>query len=690
MSQSPDSSSPLEGVARYIQGWKALNRLLHEDRSFSGNERNCAWLNTGGENFADISGISGFDFPDDGRALCLADWDFDGDVDVWIANRTAPRLRFLQNNCRDHSRFVAFRLQGDGVKSNRDAIGAQLVLHLQGDTPVQLTKSLASSDGFLSQSSRWVHFGIGDQSRIEKLVVRWPGGDSETFANLAPGKFYIVPKNGNVTTWVPPNIDPFAQNSSPLILPRSPDIGQIVLTSPLPMPKLNYVDWDDQVQPIDYSRDGPVAINLWSSSCVSCMKEMASWNKQKTTFSHAGLNVLALSVDSLEEAEIASGDAKATLTRMKLALPAGRATRTLLDQLDVMQRAVLDRWQTLPLPCTFLVDKQGSLVAIYKGLVEPQQMIDDLNSVAASKQKHLARVTPLAGRWVNSPGRLSPLSVASLLLDNGRVAEAISYLEDRSVDLDMTTMSSAQRIQAADLQYTLGLLLAESKQPSRAMEVLLQASKFNPRDVRIHQQLGEMAVQQKDFDHAAEYFLRALTTNPDNVALHHKMAMIRGVQNRHADAVKHFQQVARAHPENAMILFQLSTALLGAGQAEQAIVGYRKALEGNPNMLPALNNLAWVLATHKDAKLRNGKEAVELASRLCELSQFKHPRSLATLAAANAESGDFAKAITHATRASELFEARGDTKNVATTEKQLQLYRNGRPFHAGSEATPEQ
>ena len=98
MSQSPiDDFSP-EAVYNYRLGWNALNRLLQQDRSFSGHERNCAFLNSGNGQFVDVSAASGLDFADDGRAVGLVDWDFDGDIDFWIANRSAPQLRFLRND----------------------------------------------------------------------------------------------------------------------------------------------------------------------------------------------------------------------------------------------------------------------------------------------------------------------------------------------------------------------------------------------------------------------------------------------------------------------------------------------------------------------------------------------------------------------------------------------------------------
>ena len=109
---------------RYDVGWKALNTMLKSGRSLSGHERNCCFLNTRGGRFADISGVANIDFDDDGRVLALADWDFDGDIDFWIANRTGPQVRFLRNDDDNDFGFVAFMLEG--TSCNRDAIGARL------------------------------------------------------------------------------------------------------------------------------------------------------------------------------------------------------------------------------------------------------------------------------------------------------------------------------------------------------------------------------------------------------------------------------------------------------------------------------------------------------------------------------------------------------------------------------------
>ena len=114
MAQSPEKNAGSSEILRYDLGWKAINDLLRSGRSLSGHERKCCFLNlgsTGSDRFADVSAAFDLDLLDDGRVLALSDWDFDGDVDFWVANRSGPQVRFLRNPFGDRSgkrNFAAF------------------------------------------------------------------------------------------------------------------------------------------------------------------------------------------------------------------------------------------------------------------------------------------------------------------------------------------------------------------------------------------------------------------------------------------------------------------------------------------------------------------------------------------------------------------------------------------------------
>ena len=146
------------------QAGRELGQMTVEGRSFSGNERNCVFLNTGAfatadGRFANVSGVSGLDFPDDGRAVVLVDWDHDGDQDMWISNRNAPRLRLMRNDSPGSNHYLVLRLQGNGKTTNRDAIGARVEVVMAGEqsgaeNAPRSVKTLRAGEGFLAQSSK--------------------------------------------------------------------------------------------------------------------------------------------------------------------------------------------------------------------------------------------------------------------------------------------------------------------------------------------------------------------------------------------------------------------------------------------------------------------------------------------------------------------------------------------------------
>ena len=100
------SPADRDSLLAYRNAWQATNRLLRQGHSFSGFEPKCVYLNCRGSRFANVSSVTGLDFVDDGRALGVTDWDQDGDLDVWLGNRTGPRLRLMRNSTIDGSRRI--------------------------------------------------------------------------------------------------------------------------------------------------------------------------------------------------------------------------------------------------------------------------------------------------------------------------------------------------------------------------------------------------------------------------------------------------------------------------------------------------------------------------------------------------------------------------------------------------------
>ena len=114
-----------------------------------------------------------------------------------------------------------------------------------------------------------------------------------------------------------------------------------------------------------------------------------------------------------------------------------------------------------------------------------------------------------------------------------------------------------------------------------------------------------------------------------------------------------------------------------------AMAEYTKALQISPQNVPALSNLAWLLATSADPSLRNGSEAVRLAERADSASSRSdsHATVLRILAAAYAETGRFAKAKETAQQALEAASVQGNSTLANSLRDEIALYELGFPYH---------
>jgi hypothetical protein len=119
-----------------------------------------------------------------------------------------------------------------------------------------------------------------------------------------------------------------------------------------------------------------------------------------------------------------------------------------------------------------------------------------------------------------------------------------------------------------------------------------------------------------------------------------------------------------------------------------AINHYQRVLTLDTNSVFALNNLALLLATDSDPRLRDGNAAVDLAGRACQLTQFKEAVPIYTLAAAYAEAGRFTDAVATAQKASAVALANGQKEIVEVNALLLELYQSGRAYHQAAGPAP--
>ena len=152
------------------------------------------------DNVSDASGVN--DEPlQSRRGIAYGDLNNDGNIDAVVFNVGEPPS-ILLNDSKNANHRVLFKLVG--TKSNKAAIGARVTITAGGATQIREVKGGSS---YISQSDLRLHFGLGpDTTKIEKVDIRWPNGNTEELKDVAADAIYTVVEGGGIkeTTPLPP------------------------------------------------------------------------------------------------------------------------------------------------------------------------------------------------------------------------------------------------------------------------------------------------------------------------------------------------------------------------------------------------------------------------------------------------------------------------------------------------------
>jgi tetratricopeptide (TPR) repeat protein len=226
----------------------------------------------------------------------------------------------------------------------------------------------------------------------------------------------------------------------------------------------------------------------------------------------------------------------------------------------------------------------------------------------------------------------------------------------------------------------LGHVLDRHGKHDEAIIHYLKALQINPNYAEAHNNLGYNLANQGKFKDAVYHYNEALRLDPKYVKALNNLGTVLARQGNFEEAVYHFNQALQADPNYARAYYNLGKIYSNQGEIKEAIGFYRKALRFAPNMAQALYNLSWTLASCENEKLRNGKEAVRLAEKLCKITKNNEPLALDALAAAYAETGNFDSAISVAKNALKIALQQGPEELALGLKERFKLYQEKRPY----------
>jgi Tfp pilus assembly protein PilF/peroxiredoxin len=538
VSQTPQHASLSR---KYEDGWRAINLLIRSDGSWSGRERKVCYRNLGDGKFQDVSFITGLDFTGDGRSFVTLDLDDDGTLDLALKSRTDPQVRILRNGLSDGNSGAIVELIG--VKSNRDAVGARATLVTDRG---RRTRFVQSGSGFLSQSSRRLHFGVRKGERVLALEVRWPSGLQQMFDNLPQIGPVRIREGSPAIVRIVAKPSPVAQNSAPI----ANRTAGTWLSEPVPAPQFSLPAADGKTHSLAQYRGKKVLLNFWATWCPPCRTELADFAANSGKLEAAGVHLLAVSVDEPGE--------RKRLETIVLPFPILLADDHIVAAYTIVNRNLFDRRRDLALPTSFLIDESGEIIKIYQGRTPAESLLAD----AATRDR---APLPFPGKRYTPEPKRNYTELATAMAERGLKAEARILFE-----------AALKRGQSGFELYNnfAGLLIAEGEL-SRAEELLRASLRVNSGQVDAHANLGMLLFEQKKPEAAIPYLEHALSVAPDDAASRRSLASART---------------------------ELGIGHIEAGQPERARAEFLKAVEADPNDAAGHINLAlFYLKTGEDA-----------------------------------------------------------------------------------------
>ena len=163
------------------------NEELYSSRS--SRQSNRAFRNLGDGTFGDVTAKAGEDFQQEGlhRGAAFGDLDNDGRTDAVVTRLNEP-MEIFHNQTENAGHYLLLRLVG--TRSNRDGLGASVRLVLASGRA--LVRHATTAVGYGGSSDRRVHFGLGDEDRVERLEITWPGGGRQILEEVPIDQVLVV------------------------------------------------------------------------------------------------------------------------------------------------------------------------------------------------------------------------------------------------------------------------------------------------------------------------------------------------------------------------------------------------------------------------------------------------------------------------------------------------------------------
>ena len=556
VAQSASDATP---VPDYETGWNCLNQMVREDYSWNGNEPNVFYARRGGR-YQDFSGISGLDLPADSRAFAVTDLTGNGHPDLLLKSRLGPQLMAFRNEAAGDRKLLVIELEG--TRSNRDAVGAIVKVETEDGIYAQ---SLSAGSGYVSQHTKRLAFGLGEQTVASKVTVLWPSGDEQAFDNLAAGYRFRI-REGEVeldrtrlgAAKIPAAPDRLIEPDNRLVFEPT------WLMDPVPLP-------EPAEQGFLILADGKPAV----------------------VPSTVPFEVLDLSAESSDR----------------------------VAAFAIFRRYLFDYRTGLRLPLVILVDSLSRARKIYPGVPDDATLRNDYEALGGRAR---GAGLPFPGSYYKRSGKRNHFRMGSAYLQAGYPGLALPYLRESArasednfkawlaigqIELQAGNLADSEISlkQAASIKSDSPQLWNNLGGLAMAREDFLLASEHFQRALDLDPNLPYAlinAAQAKsrlgDSPEAERLLRRAMDLDSDDAEAANQLGLVLAKQGRLHEARTLFQQAIESRRDHIEAINNLAILYVQLGQVGDAIAALRFGIERVPDFDTSYMNLARLYADRGD------------------------------------------------------------------------------------------
>lgn len=336
--------------------------------SFSGYERNHLFKNINGQQFTDISSISGLDAPQDSRAFAVWDFNRDGWQDLAMVNINAPVLSIYRNqfakagmshagatSTATEARMIAVQFVGGNQSAqpsrqfgSRDGFGVKATVNLVDQ---KFVRELRCGEGLAAQNSNTMLFGLGKHESVASILIQWPSGITQQLNDIPAGQLVTVFENSADSS------DGSGFDRSQYILPEAtPQTAAVNFIRNKP-----FLSPSPSTAPL-------IVYTSMATWCPNCRKQIPQLERLRNHFSEQEVSLIGVPVDESETS------AQLKLYMAERVPPYGLAGSWDAAHREDFKKLVREQLNDDLLPATVVTNSQGQVLKVIPGVPNVSEM----------------------------------------------------------------------------------------------------------------------------------------------------------------------------------------------------------------------------------------------------------------------------------------------------------------------------